>query len=197
MPLKFYLLRIKHLRKLIQVNIFNIRIQGLKKWKNFFKVEKRQQKIEEERIKREINSAQLTQASPLVQALPSPLTPYIQLMRMDKPKPTLLVLWPGVWGLLGATSYLNLPSPDLYLLSVIVLGAFFSRSAGCIINDIWDRKIDAQVERTQNRPLASGRIGLPAAFSLLGLNLAGCLACLMQLNLPTQVWIFLFLMIQN
>lgn len=131
--------------------------------------------------------AHAAQTSPIVQALPSPLTPYLQLMRLDKPKPSLLVFWPAAWGILGATSYLNLTSPDLYMLSVFLLGAIFSRSAGCIINDIWDRKLDAQVERTQNRPLASGRVSLPAAFALLGANLAVCLGCVMQLNLPTQV----------
>lgn len=144
--------------------------------------------IEEDRLKKEIDDSQAGQkVHMIVQPFPDQIKPYIELMRLDKPKPILLVYWPSLWAILGATSYIHLPSPDFYLLAVFLLGATFSRAAGCIINDLWDRKLDSKVERTQNRPIASGRIGTPAAFALLGTNLAVCLGCLLQLNLPTQV----------
>lgn len=146
-------------------------------------------KIENERLNQEIKSAQVSQSSQLVMdSLPNSLRPYIELMRLNKPKPILLVYWPSAWAILGAASYLHLPLPDFYLLGLFLAGATFSRAAGCIVNDMWDRKLDAQVERTQNRPLASGRIGMPTAFALLAGNLSLCLACLLQLNLPTQVF---------
>lgn len=114
------------------------------------------------------------------------LDPYIRLMRLDNPVPIFLTYWPGAWAILGAASYLN-AMPDAYLMSLFALGAVGMRSAGCIINDMWDRKIDKQVERTKNRPLASGEVGLPSAVALLGANLSLSLAVLMQLDLTTQV----------
>lgn len=116
----------------------------------------------------------------------SVLDPYIKLMRLENPVPILLTYWPAAWAILGAASYLN-TSPDFYLLTLFAVGAIGMRSAGCIVNDIWDRKVDAQVERTKNRPLASGQIGLPAAVALLGANLSVSLAVLLQLDLTTQV----------
>ena len=107
-------------------------------------------------------------------------------MRLDNPVPIFLTYWPGAWAILGAASYLN-TTPDFYLLSLFALGAVGMRSAGCIVNDIWDRKIDSQVERTKDRPLASGKIGLPSAVALLGANLSLSLGVLMQLDLTTQV----------
>lgn len=117
---------------------------------------------------------------------PSFFEPYMKLMRLDNPAPILLTYWPGAWAILGAASYLN-TTPDAYLLTLFALGAVGMRSAGCIVNDIWDRKIDRDVERTKDRPLASGKIGLPSAVALLGANLSVSLAVLMQLDLTTQV----------
>ncbi len=65
--------------------------------------------------------------------------------------------------------------------------AFTMRSAGCIVNDMWDRDVDAKVARTKERPLASGRVSVPEAVALLGVNLTASLAVLWQLNLTTQV----------
>ena len=59
------------------------------------------------------------------------------------------------------------------------------RGAGCTINDMWDRKLDAQVERTRYRPLAAGRIGLPQATAFLAAQLS--LAILLQLNWTSQL----------
>ena len=79
---------------------------------------------------------------------------YIQLTRMDKPIGTLLLLWPTLWALWIAGQGL----PHLGVLVVFILGVVLMRSAGCVINDFADRKVDGHVRRTCNRPLAAGRI---------------------------------------
>ena len=79
---------------------------------------------------------------------------YALLIRFDKPIGTLLLLWPTLISLWIAAEGV----PDTDVLIVFVLGVFLMRSAGCAINDYADRKIDAKVQRTKNRPLASGKI---------------------------------------
>lgn len=78
---------------------------------------------------------------------------YWQLMRMDKPIGSLLLLWPTLWALIVAAEGI----PDLLVLVVFTLGVVMMRSAGCVINDFADRKVDGHVERTKGRPLPSGR----------------------------------------
>jgi len=81
------------------------------------------------------------------------LQAYAQLMRIDKPIGTLLLLWPTLWALwIAAQGF-----PDFSVLLVFTVGVFLMRSAGCVINDFADRKIDGFVERTKQRPLPSGR----------------------------------------
>eukprot|EP00946_MAST-07B_sp_MAST-7B-sp1_P000122 g122.t1 len=72
--------------------------------------------------------------------------------------------------------------PDIGLCALFGVGAFVMRGAGCTINDMWDRRFDAQVARTLNRPLASGRISMFNALLFLGAQLSCGLAVLMQLN---------------
>jgi len=79
---------------------------------------------------------------------------YWQLMRFDRPIGTLLVLWPTLWGLWLAAE--GVPRADL--LVIFVLGVVLMRAAGCVINDFADRKIDGHVERTKERPIATGRV---------------------------------------
>ena len=82
------------------------------------------------------------------------LEQYGYLIRLDKPIGTLLLLWPTLWALwIAARGF-----PDGLVLFVFVIGVFLMRSAGCAINDFADRNFDAHVERTQNRPLATGKI---------------------------------------
>ncbi|GAC99979.1 4-hydroxybenzoate octaprenyltransferase [Agarivorans albus] len=88
--------------------------------------------------------------------------PYWQLMRADKPIGTLLLLWPALWALWLAAEGL----PDFSILLVFVLGVFFMRSAGCVINDFADRKVDAHVKRTAQRPLATGVVSEREALTL-------------------------------
>lgn len=84
----------------------------------------------------------------------SKLLAYAQLMRLDKPIGTMLLLWPTLWALFLASKGM----PDFSTLLVFVLGVIFMRSAGCVINDYADRHIDGKVKRTSDRPLATGRV---------------------------------------
>jgi 4-hydroxybenzoate polyprenyltransferase len=82
------------------------------------------------------------------------LTAYAYLIRVDKPIGTLLLLWPTLWALWLASGGL----PDLKTLFIFVVGTFLMRSAGCAINDYADRNFDRHVQRTQGRPVTSGKI---------------------------------------
>ena len=79
---------------------------------------------------------------------------FIQLMRLDRPIGTWLLLWPTLWALWLAAAGL----PDLRVLLIFVIGVVLMRAAGCVINDYADRDIDGHVSRTKQRPLATGRI---------------------------------------
>lgn len=82
------------------------------------------------------------------------LTYYGRLMRIDKPIGTLLLLWPTYWALwIAADGF-----PPLDLLFIFTLGVFLTRSAGCVINDFADRKVDGHVKRTESRPLPAGKV---------------------------------------
>ena len=83
----------------------------------------------------------------------------LQLIRWHKPAGTLLLVLPSIAGLFVATDGI----PDGRLLVIFALGAFATRSLGCIVNDILDRNLDAKVARTRTRPLASGELPLWAA----------------------------------
>ncbi|RMC94853.1 4-hydroxybenzoate octaprenyltransferase [Aquitalea palustris] len=87
-------------------------------------------------------------------ALKDRYTVYKQLMRMDKPIGTLLLLWPTLWGLWIAGN----GKPDAVVVLIFVLGTFLMRSAGCVINDYADRHYDMHVERTSQRPFARGAV---------------------------------------
>ncbi len=87
---------------------------------------------------------------------------YWQLMRMDKPIGSLLLLWPTLWSLLLASH----GKPELDVLIVFVIGVILMRSAGCVINDVADRYIDGHVKRTAQRPLPSGRVSPAEAIVL-------------------------------
>ncbi len=99
---------------------------------------------------------------------PQSLHDYLLLGRYDRPVGTLLVMFPCWWGVLFAN-----PSWSNILLECLIymMGALFLRAAGCIVNDLWDIRIDQKVERTQNRPLASGRISKNQALVFFGLHM--------------------------
>ncbi|MFC3712049.1 4-hydroxybenzoate octaprenyltransferase [Sphingoaurantiacus capsulatus] len=113
-----------------------------------------------------------------VEWLPDAWRPYARLARFDRPIGTWLLFWPCVWGVALAG---GLPR-DLYLLLLFGLGSLAMRGAGCVYNDIVDRDLDAQVERTRDRPVASGRVSVRAAWNwLFALCLVG-LVVLIQLQ---------------
>lgn len=87
---------------------------------------------------------------------------YLKLIRFDRPIGSYLLLWPTLWALWTAAGGI----PDLKILLVFVLGVFVMRSAGCAINDFADRDIDAHVERTESRPLATGAISAKEAIGV-------------------------------
>jgi 4-hydroxybenzoate polyprenyltransferase len=99
---------------------------------------------------------------------------YGKLMRIDKPIGVWLLMWPTLWALWLAGN----GHPDQGLFVVFVLGVFVMRSAGCVLNDYVDRKIDPYVERTRSRPIASGAVApgealiLFVALSLIAVGLA-------------------------
>jgi 4-hydroxybenzoate polyprenyltransferase len=111
-------------------------------------------------------------------ALPPSLRPFASLMRLDRPIGTWLLYWPCAWSVALAGVHGRW---DLFLW--LGLGAFAMRSAGCVYNDIVDRDLDAKVERTRLRPLASSRVSLRAAWLLIGLLCVVGLIVLLQLNL--------------
>lgn len=76
------------------------------------------------------------------------------LCRLDKPIGTYLLLWPTLWALWLASN----GKPDVTILLIFIGGVVLMRAAGCVINDYADRKIDGKVNRTQNRPIATGKI---------------------------------------
>lgn len=87
---------------------------------------------------------------------------YMQLARIDKPIGTLLLLWPTLWALWLAAGGL----PNLWVLTVFVVGVFLMRSAGCVINDYADRNFDGHVKRTSGRPLPTGKVDPREALAL-------------------------------
>ncbi len=99
---------------------------------------------------------------------------YSKLMRIDKPIGLWLLLWPTMWALWLAGE----GHPDQGLFVVFIFGVFIMRSAGCVLNDYADRKIDPYVERTRTRPIASGAVTptealiLFAALALIAVGLA-------------------------
>ena len=94
-----------------------------------------------------------------------------------------LLYWPCAWSIALAASPQSLP--DIKLLALFGTGAFLMRGAGCVINDLWDKDFDKQVERTKTRPLASGELSTKQGIAFLGGLLSTSLAILLQLNLPT------------
>ena len=85
---------------------------------------------------------------------------FINLTRLNRPIGYLLLFWPCSWGLAYAYSFNTNIETFLSYLILFFLGAVLMRSAGCIVNDILDRKFDKRVYRTKNRPIASGKISV-------------------------------------
>lgn len=108
---------------------------------------------------------------------------YYLLTRLDRPIGIYLLLWPALWALWIAGE----GQPDLVVVAVFVLGTVLMRSAGCVINDFADRKIDPHVARTQNRPIAAGRVSPREALVLFALLCLLAFALVLLLNPMTIV----------
>jgi 4-hydroxybenzoate polyprenyltransferase len=119
-----------------------------------------------------------SQARGLLALLPRSIGPYVQLMRLDRPIGAWLLFWPCAWSVALAGGIERNP----WLILWFGIGAIVMRSAGCIYNDIVDRELDARVARTASRPLASGRITLAAAWSLLAILCVIGFVVLLQVN---------------
>ncbi|MCE3255193.1 MAG: hypothetical protein K0R25_687 [Rickettsiaceae bacterium] len=113
------------------------------------------------------------------------LKQFLTLARFDKPIGIWLLFLPCLFGLALAAKNSDDNFIDLTLL--FFAGAVLMRSAGCVINDIWDRKFDRNVERTKNRPLASKAISVKNAAIFLAILLIFSLVILLQFNLPTII----------
>ena len=85
---------------------------------------------------------------------------FIELIRLKKPIGYMLLFWPCAWGLTLAYDFSNKLNDYFFYLTLFFLGAVLMRSAGCIVNDILDRKFDKKVLRTKNRPIASNKISI-------------------------------------
>jgi len=83
---------------------------------------------------------------------------FIELIRLKKPIGYMLLFWPCVWGLSMAYDFKKNLNDYFFYLILFFLGSVLMRSAGCIVNDIFDRKFDKEVSRTKHRPIASGKI---------------------------------------
>jgi 4-hydroxybenzoate polyprenyltransferase len=111
--------------------------------------------------------------------MPDWTRPYFRLARLDRPTGIWLLLLPCWWAIALASTT---AATGIGVTVLFTIGAIVMRGAGCTVNDIIDRKIDAQVERTRGRPLASGQIGLFSALVFLAILLTLGLGVLIQLN---------------
>jgi 4-hydroxybenzoate polyprenyltransferase len=114
----------------------------------------------------------------LIGLWPEAARPYARLVRLDRPIGTWLLLLPGWWALaLAADGW-----PNWWYFLLFGIGAIVMRGAGCVVNDLADRKYDAAVARTATRPIASGAISVPYALVFMAVLSAIGLLILLQFN---------------
>lgn len=90
----------------------------------------------------------------------------VRLLRWHKPAGRLILMLPALWATVAAAKTQQ-QLPSLNLLGIVVLGSLATSAAGCVINDLWDRDIDPQVERTKNRPLAEQSLSIQVGIAVL------------------------------
>lgn len=113
---------------------------------------------------------------------------YIKLIRLDKPTGIFLLFWPCTWGLAIGSSVIDDSVVFYKYLLLFFLGSFFMRSAGCVYNDIVDRKIDAEVSRTKSRPIAKGTISVTTGWMIILLLIFFSILILIQFNLNSIIF---------
>ena len=119
-----------------------------------------------------------------VALLPRSWLPWLLLARVDRPIGIWLLFLPGLWGILLSRAA---PWESVRLIALFAIGSVVMRTAGCVVNDLWDRDIDRKVARTAARPLASGVLRPVQALAFLGVLLLAGLVILLQLNRPAQL----------
>ena len=107
---------------------------------------------------------------------------FIDLIRLKKPIGFMLLFWPCAWGLTVAYDFSNEKITYFFYLFLFLSGAVLMRSAGCIINDIADRKYDRKVSRTKNRPIANGKVSVKRGFFYSSVLCLIALIVLLQFN---------------
>lgn len=118
--------------------------------------------------------------------LPPAWQPYAILARLDRPVGVWLLFLPGAWSLVLASGGLRgMDASAWSTLGLFALGALAMRAAGCVVNDLWDRNLDARVARTRSRPLASGTLNPRAALAFLAILLMIGLTILLRFNTTT------------
>jgi 4-hydroxybenzoate polyprenyltransferase len=118
------------------------------------------------------------------------LLAYLQLTRLDRPVGIELLLWPTLWAVWLAGQQTAAHHASWQIVLIFIFGVVFMRSAGCVINDFADRKVDGQVERTKNRPLASGKVSSKGAVFLFLVLLMMSALLLIFLPIQTSYWAF-------
>ena len=106
------------------------------------------------------------------------LVDFALLMRLDRPIGIWLLLWPTLWALWSASG----GHPQPRLLAIFLAGTVLMRSAGCVINDLFDRDIDPHVRRTRSRPLAARRVAPGEALALFAALVGAAFLLVLQLN---------------
>ncbi len=119
-----------------------------------------------------------------VSRLPRAWMPYVLLARLDRPIGWWLLFLPGLWSILLARAPAG---RSAWLIVLFLAGAVLMRSAGCVVNDMWDREMDRRVTRTAARPLASGAVSMREAGLFLAALLLAALVILLQLNWYARV----------
>ncbi len=110
--------------------------------------------------------------------LPVSLRPYARLIRLDRPIGTWLLLWPCLWSLtLASTDFFY-----VWMIFLFALGSIVMRGAGCVLNDLYDRDLDAHVERTRTRPFVSGQLNVRQGIIFLLILLLLGAVILLQFN---------------
>ncbi len=114
------------------------------------------------------------------------LQQYWLLARFDKPIGILILLWPALWALWVASN----GEPDSFVLFIICSGVVLMRAAGCVINDYADRNFDPHVERTKQRPIATGKVSPKEALIVFVVLCLTAFVLVLQLNLMTVILSF-------
>lgn len=131
----------------------------------------------------DVDEKTLDASDGFVDGAPDWLRPYLRLMRVDRPVGVWLLFFPCVWGVMASKTQETGADRFWWLVLLFLIGSFVMRSAGCVWNDLVDRDLDRSVERTRNRPIASGQVSRKQGLALAcGLSFVG-LAVLLQLGL--------------